>query len=245
MKSGFSTLLFYIAITISAADYTSEGFSAETSKNGIVKQLRYKGTPLLSGIQLNGSYHPGEEKHDARFFQSWDYTGTAEIQRKGSTMISVTNSSLGNKKFQNAVSYECRETFSPETVTLEYKATLNRELSKQSGIFSTLLHLPADIPGKGMKITDKNGNEMLRIIPKTFDKTFRPSGRIFQFALGKGKTFTVAAGEDAVISIMDSRAWGGKNVCLSVSPAVPWSHKPRQFPAGTVFRWTITITASS
>ena len=74
MKSGFSTLLFYIAITISAADYTSEGFSAETSKNGIVKQLRYKGTPLLSGIQLNGSYHPGEEKHDARFFQSWDYS---------------------------------------------------------------------------------------------------------------------------------------------------------------------------
>ncbi len=244
-KSMTAGLLLGTALLLGAAEYTSDGFSAKISQNGMLENLKYRGTTLISYTNLHGRYNPtagGQEKHDARFFQGWDYTGKAQLKQDGTTSVYTTESILGNKVTKDAIDYKQVTTLTPEKVTIEYTAKLKKPLYNNSGIFCVLMGLPNEMLGKGIKTVSANGVEALTVIPKNYDKTFRAKGETLAFALGKGSVFTLKTSAGASAVLVDSRAWNDKQIYLEVGPEVPWSQKPVKFDSGKEYKWTITIT---
>ena len=86
-KPIFCSAVLIAGAALFAENYTSDGFSAEISKIGMLMNLKYKGQLLCNQVQINGSYHLPKDakKYDTRFFQGWDYTGQAVCGARGCT----------------------------------------------------------------------------------------------------------------------------------------------------------------
>ena len=149
-----------------AESYTSDGFSAEISKNGMLMNLKYKGQLLCNQIQINGGYHLPKDakKYDARFFQGWDYTGQAVCKREGTTMTATTESKLGNTVLKDAADYKVEMTLTPKKITVKSSVKLNVPLLTNYTLFQSILSMPPALFGRGVKCVTDKGQERFEVL---------------------------------------------------------------------------------
>ena len=242
-KTILCTAILSAGTGLFAENYTSDGFCAQISKNGMIQNLQYKGQLLCKEIQMNGAYHlPKDAKqYDARFFQGWDYTGQAVCKRDGTTMTVTTESKLGNTVLKDAVDYKVEITLTPNKITIRNTTKLNVPLLTNFNLFQTIVSMPPAFFGRGVKCVTKMGQERFEVLPESCNKAFQLQGKSIALSTGKG-VFTLAADKDESISYMDSRTWGGKDFSFYVSPPAKWTQDDVKYPAGTITQWAITLT---
>lgn len=226
-----------------AETYTSDGFSAEISKNGMLMNLKYKDQLLCNQVQINGSYHLPKDakKYDARFFQGWDYTGQAVCKKEGTTMTVTTESKLGNSVLKDAVDYKMEMTLTSNKITVKSFIKQNVPLLTDFGIFQTVLSMPPALFGRGVKCVTKMGQERFEVLPATYNKAFQLNGKSIAISTGKG-VFTFAGTKEETISFIDSRAWGGKDFSFYIAPPAKWTPKDVEHPAGSTYQWEFTLS---
>ena len=113
--TGLCTML--LGVCSYAEVYQSPGFSAKIGENGFIQDIRYQGVPLINAVNLMGNYKIPEkmEKHDARFFQTWDFSKKAVFKRDGEKLSFTVKSTLSNKKFKDAADYQVVCVMEPTT----------------------------------------------------------------------------------------------------------------------------------
>lgn len=234
--------VFAVAGILSAADYASGGFTARISRNGQILDLRYQGQPLCSSLQIQGSYSlpEGAARYDARFFQNWDYSGVARISQDGEVMTVTTDSTLGNSVLKAAADYTLESVLAPQKITVRTTVKLKVPLRAHSRIFQTMMVMPPELFGRGVKCTGISAPERFEVIPATYNKDFRLKGNAVAISTPKG-ILTVDGGKEAVIEFMDSRMWGGNDFSLMPGAAVKWTPEAVEYPAGTAFAWEFTL----
>jgi len=238
-------LLLALCLPSRGENYQSQGFTAQITNNGTIQNLAYAGKPLAANITLTGSYYvpAGMEKHDARFFQSWDYAGRAKFNRDGEKLTVTMESTLSSKVFKNAVDYKMICTMEPAKITLRYEVTSKVELSSDYRLFMTHIFMTPELFGRGMRVLQTNGQEEFMVIPETYNAKFRvPDSPEIGISTGK-ITLGLKGGEGTTFSYMDCRSWGGKDFVLIANPPGKWTPKPVAHPAGSQWKWEFTITA--
>ena len=242
-KQIFCTAALIAGTGLFAESYTSDGFSAEISKNGMLMNLKYKGQLLCNQIQINGGYHLPKDakKYDARFFQGWDYTGQAVCKREGTTMTATIESKLGNTVLKDAADYKVEMTLTPKKITVKSSVKLNVPLLTNYTLFQSILSMPPALFGRGVKCVTDKGQERFEVLPETFNKAFQLKGRSIALSTGKG-TFILSAAKEECIDFMDSRMWGGKDFSFYITPPAKWTEKDVEYPAGTTYQWEFSLS---
>ena len=242
-KPIFCSAVLIAGAALFAENYTSDGFSAEISKNGMLMNLKYKGQLLCNQVQINGSYHLPKDakKYDARFFQGWDYTGQAVCKSEGTTMTVTTESKLGNTVLKDAVDYKIEMTLTPNKITVKNFIKQNVPLLTDYSLFQSVLSMPPALFGRGAKCVTKMGQERFEVLPETYNKAFQLNGKSIAISTGKG-VFTLAGAKEETISFMDSRAWGGKDFSFYITPPAKWTPKDVEYPAGSTYQWEFTLS---
>lgn len=232
-----------LALPLIGADYTSKGFCAKISRNGILKQVTYAGKEILRDSQIHGNYllPPGEAKYDTRLFQALDGTGNAKIVTEGDRMTVTTESVLGNTKIAQAARYQATVTLSPDELVFRTVITLLTPLRGHSALFSRNFNIPASlVAGRGVRWVEENGKEFLRTVPREFQKDFRIRGREATFSL-PGYLLTISAAENCSIGFWDSRQWKAPLLSFSMAAKERWSPEAVTFPAGKRWEWEFRI----
>ncbi len=244
MRKLLLTTFCSMALSLSAYAevYRSPGFSAEIGTNGVIRNLRFKDMPLAKEIMLNGEYQipKGVEKHDARFFQTWDYSKKAVFKRDGEKLSFSVKSTLSNKKFKDAADYQVVCVMEPNRISIQSEVTQKIDLQTQLRLFQTHIVMPASLFGRGVQVIRK-GQEEFKVLPETYNPKFRLGGDSLRISTEKG-ILAFSGGKEITFSYMDSRMWGGKDFTLIVNPPAKWTAKPVTHPAGTVWKWDFTMT---
>ncbi len=244
MKSWIAMGLFAGVLMLGAAEkYESAGFSAEIKGNGVITDLKYAGMPLAKELTIAGGYRipAGMEKHDARFFQSWDYSNRAKYERKDNRLIVTVNSTLSSKKFKDAIKYQYICTFEPGKITITNELTQNVALSTDYNMFATQMIMPASLFGRGVKVLTGNGQEEFKVLPESYNPKFRLDGKSLAISTEKG-VLSILPGKDDTFRYMDTRTWGGKDFIIQLVPPAKWTPKPVVHPAGTVWKWSYVLS---
>ena len=239
----FCTAALIAGTSLFAENYTSDGFSAQISQNGMLQNLQYKGQLLCAQIQVNGAYHLPKDakKYDARFFQGWDYTGRAVCKREGTTMTVTTESKLGNTVLKDAVDYKVEMTLTPKKITIKTSTKQNVPLLTNYTLFQTIISMPPALFGRGVKCVTKTGQERFEVLPESYNKAFQLVGKSIAISTEKG-TFTLAAAKEESIDFMDSRMWGGKDFSFYITPPAKWTENDVEYPAGSTCQWEFTLS---
>ena len=226
---------FLLAISSFAMDYSSDGFSAKVHGNGRLLEVSYKGKTLLRNCQVEGAYalDKGDAKHDARFFQAWDYTGSRM----------TTKSILANKTIGNGAQCETEILLAPEEITFKMKVTTLVELKTYMSLFRYDFNIPAEVVGgRGFKQVANSGLETFAIFPAAFNKDFKTgNGKSLAFSLPE-RILTISSNEKSIVGFYDCRAWGEKSVQATVDYAMKWSPELITYPARNVFEWEFKIS---
>lgn len=179
MRKLLLTTFCSMALSLSAYAevYRSPGFSAEIGTNGVIRNLRFKDMPLAKEIMLNGEYQipKGVEKHDARFFQTWDYSKKAVFKRDGEKLSFTVKSTLSNKKFKDAADYQVVCVMEPNRISIQSEVTQKIDLQTQLRLFQTHIVMPASLFGRGVQVIRK-GQEEFKVLPETYNPKFRLGG---------------------------------------------------------------------
>lgn len=247
MKKMFLSLLgAAVCVAAAAESYRSAGFSAEIGSNGVIRNLQYAGKALASSISLAGEYAvpEGTEKHDARFFQAWDYANRAEFQRDGETLTVTVDSTLGNKMYKDAAAYRVKCVLTPNEITVSSEVTQRMDLLTNYHMFKTYIVMEPALFGRGIRVMTENDGEEFKVLPESYDSKFRLRGRELTLA-ADGGLLRFAGDADVRFLFMDSRQWGGKDFTIVVTPFGKWTPKPVLHPAGTVWKWAFRLTFAS
>lgn len=244
MKKLFLTGLCTMVLGVCsyAEVYQSPGFSAKIGENGLIQDIRYQGVPLINAVNLMGSYKIPEkmEKHDARFFQTWDFSKKAVFKRDGEKLSFTVKSTLSNKKFKDAADYQVVCVMEPNRISIHSKVTQKIDLLTHYRLFQTNVVMPASLFGRGVQVIRK-GQEEFKVLPETYNPKFRLEGDSLRISTEKG-ILAFSGGKEITFSYMDSRMWGGNDFTLIVNPPAKWTAKPVTHPAGTVWKWDFTMT---
>lgn len=231
-----------LGLSAHAEVYRSPGFSAEIGANGVIRNLRFKEMSLAKEIILNGTYKipEGMEKHDARFFQTWDFSKKAVFKRDGEKLSFTVKSTLSNKKFKDAADYQVVCVMEPNRISIQSEVTQKIDLQTHLRLFQTNVVMPASLFGRGVQVI-RRGQEEFKVLPETYNSKFRLDGDSLRISTEKG-ILAFSGGKEISFSYMDSRMWGGKDFTILVNPPAKWTAKPVTHPAGTVWKWEFTLT---
>ncbi len=248
IKTLFLSVLAGIVLPAGAAQpFTSSVFTVGFTDGGRPIRLNVDKTVLSTSIILNGEYVRTPGGKTVRLYQSWDNKAKARFERTQDQCIVTVDSVLGSKEDPEIAKYRIREVWTPGKAVFEYEATLCRDLPASHSFFRVLVQMPETLFGCGVKETSLKGEENFKILPETFEKKFFLNGRKLAFCVeGKG-VFTIEAGKDTTLSLMDSRVWGGKDFSIVANPAVSTPAvrgrgKDALRPAGTTWKWGFTLT---
>lgn len=231
------------ALALGAAEkYQSPGFSADIDGNGAINRLSYQGMPLIDSIGIVGEYSipEGTEKHDARFFQVWDYSNKAQFKRDGSKLTVTVDSTLSNQKMKDAANYKMTCVLEPEKLSFSYEVIQKADLQTTFRLFKTHLIMVPSLFGRGIKAITGNGQEEFKVLPEAYNPKFRLAGKSLFLSTEKG-VLALTGGKDVTFDYMDSRMWGGKDFSIIANPFGKWTPKPVMHPAGTVWKWDFSI----
>ena len=232
-----------LVLPLIGADYTSKGFCAKISRNGILRQVTYAGKEILKDSQIHGNYllPPGETKYDTRLFQALDRTGNARIVSEGERMTVTTESILGNAKIAQAARYQATVILTPDELVFRTAITLLTPLRGHSALFSRNFNIPAAlVAGRGVRWVEENGKEILRTVPREYQKDFRIRGREATFSL-PGYLLTISASDNCTIHFWDSRQWKAPLLSFAIGTKERWSSEGILFPAGKRWEWEFRI----
>lgn len=227
-------------------EFKSSGFSATITRNGMIRNLKVADNIIIRVMMLHGNYKPahGVEKHDQRFFQSYERS-PAKITRpdEKNMLVEKKTITMGNKKYPKALIYSEKITLSPDKITVDYEVEIKETMGSNAAFLMTLCELPLSLSGRGFKVVNSLGKETMGIISPKYD----PKNKINYFAkelafsLPEGLV-TITAGENSKLYFTDSRSWKGDHLRLDISQAIPWKSKVTFYKAGTKFKWSFTIS---
>ncbi len=247
MKHWMTTALLAGTLALGAAErYESSGFSAEIGGSGVIRDLKYAGMPLATDILISGGYAipEGVEKHDNRFFQSWDYTNNAQFERNGETLKVTVKSVMASKNPAFQVAYSTVCTLEPQKITFNCEVVQKGELLSDYYPFSSRILMVPELFGRGARVLTRNGQEEFKILPETFNPQFRLTGKEIDLSTPKG-ILSIRPAAEEWFNYQDSRSWGGKDFSFIVAPPAKWTPKPVPHPAGTTWKWSFTLSFSS
>lgn len=235
----------FIYSSAHTAEYKSNGITAKIAKNGYITELAYKDKILIRNIQIEASYSLAkeEEKHDARFFQAWDYEGNADIIENGSEMKIHTKSFLGNSKIKKGAEYESTISLSPDELIIKSKVSTLVELKTQMHLFRHDFVIPTEnISGRGLKVIGLDGLDSFLIIPADYSKNFKvPPAKNLSISI-QDHILSFSADQKGTVYFCDCRAWNEKSILISVNYSMKWTPELVTYPAGTVFEWESRIS---
>ena len=235
----------FVCSSAHSAEYKSDGISAKIAKNGYITELSYKNKVLLKNIQIEASYslNQEEEKHDARFFQAWDYEGKADITENGREMQIRTKSFLGNSKIKKGAEYESSIFLSPNELVIKSKITTLVDLKTQMHLFRHDFVIPEEnISGRGLKATGADGLDSFLLIPATYSKNFKvPPAKNISISI-QDYILSFSADQKGTVYFSDCRAWNEKSILITVNYSMKWTPELVSYPSGTVFEWESKIT---
>ncbi|NOY80232.1 MAG: hypothetical protein GXP31_04415 [Kiritimatiellaeota bacterium] len=226
-------------------EYTSEWLSCVVKPSGEITAVKARDVLLVQDLFLHGTYKP-KDRHDARFFQqAAEQAGSLEVRKLEEGRYAVAKSGvLRNKRYAEAAKYSQHVTLSPDRMEFRYEVETLVPLSSNTKIFLTLLTLPmATYANRGYRLRKGEGGGSLNVFPEAYDKRsdIRAGGVTeLRVVLDKGH-FVLETGDNTVISLSDTRGWGGKGLRADVHAFIPWRQKPVTYPAGTKFAWSFRL----
>lgn len=227
--------------------YQSKGLSCNIDKFGNIRSLKTPKTIILDRALIHASpVITSGEKYDSRIFQDRKCS-SLKVKDNGENKYSVEiKGELGNKKYKHIADYTTKISFTPDKISLEYEIVTKKAVSfKSYNPFYSLEYAPcASLKNLGYVIINSKDKKQFCQFPPTYtkDNALRQLDvKNLRIIVPDGHVI-FDTGEKTTISMSDSRSWGSKNFRIDVKPSYPYSAKPVYFPAGSIFKWTYSIS---